>query len=91
MAVRDSALNRSGHARPWSTLPRHVREDFRRDARAALQAARDYADGLLTLSETNRRVAAEDAERAKQPSISERARHPRDKHEWRAPTQWRES
>jgi hypothetical protein len=72
-AIRACFANRSGQARPWHEIPRTLRESHRQEARSALKAARDCADGLLVLCEEDRQVAIEDAEKAKQPTISQRA------------------
>jgi hypothetical protein len=73
-AIRDTFGNRSGRARPWSEIPRTLRESYRNEARAALKAARDYTDSLLILNEADKRVAIEDAKKAKHLTISQRAR-----------------
>jgi hypothetical protein len=42
-AIRDVAGNRSSRGQPWAELPSTLRESYRAEARAALQAAREFA------------------------------------------------
>jgi|SRR6516162_4005150 hypothetical protein len=70
-AVREVVGNKSGRGRPWSELPWALRQSYRDEASAALKAARDYADGVLTLSGADKQVAIEDAEKAEHPTTSQ--------------------